>query len=365
MKGALAALGLSARRTGRVALWLPVLAFVLVATRADVGDEHALAQAFVGAASNGESNTREEFTSVFTTCVLFGGAILVAYTRHLARLRTSESAGLLVAPIGRAAWTLGGFAGVLLALAGALLGACGVALVCGVSIGARHEVRGVVDVPPLALLGEREAREIVVEAHELAGATRVTLRLVALPDAGAVVFVSLTAQRLDSDGVTRIGAAERSEARVWSRTRLAVDLPSGEGAVVLRLARLGRGAGVGIDRDGIVALAPTRAPFAAELRLVACAFVALASAAALCAACVPHVSTGFAWTLAVLPFALAFALGDAPWWLPGAEYFAGARDATLGAAGRWPSIASALALVAVGLLGAARAPRVARMNDWS
>lgn len=365
MSGAFAALCLCARRTGRVAAWLPVLAFVLVATRTGLGDERALALAIGGAAAAGESGTRAEFTSLFTTCVAFGGALLVAYTRHLARLRTSESAGLLVAPLGRAAWTIGNFGGVLLALACALFGACVVALVCGVSIGARHAVRGVVDVPPLALIGERDAREIVVEARELRGATHLALKLVALPDAGAVVFVSLTAQRLAADGSTPIGAPVRSESRVWSRTHLEVELPSGDGAVLLRLARLGRGAGVGIERNGVVALAPTHTPFAAELRLVACAFVALASAAALCAACVPHVSAGFAWTLAVLPFAVAFALGDAPWWLPGAEWFEGVDAAALGAAGAWPSLVTAAPLVVLALLVAARAPRFARINDWS
>jgi len=362
MRGASAALRLSLRRTALVAVFVPLLAVLLVATRADVGAGVALASAVGRSAAGANAAT---FASVFATCASLAAFTLVPYARHLARVRGSESAGLLVAPVGRTAWTLGNFTGVLLALCIALCGACAVPLACGLSIDARHRLQGTLDVPPLALLGERDAREIVVAPADLLGASHVALRLVALPDAGMVVFVSLTAQRLAADGTTPVGEALRSEARVWSHTRLVVELPPGDGAVALRLARLGRGAGVGIERNGLLALAPTHTPFAAELRLVACAFVALASAAALCTALVPHTSPFFATALALLPFGVAFALGDAPVWLPGAEFFAGRESATLGAAGPWPSLASAAVVVATALLVAARAPRFARQNDWS
>jgi hypothetical protein len=362
MRGASAALRLCVRRTAFVAVSVPLLAVLLVATRADVGDDFAFASAVGRSAAGANAAT---FTSVFATCVSLAAFTLVPYARHLARVRGSESAGLLVAPVGRTAWTLGNFGGVLLALCGALVCTCAVLLACGLSIDARHELRGTLDVPPLALLGERDARAIVVAPQELSGASHVALRLVALPDAGMVVFVSLSAQRLAADGATPVGETLRSETRVWSHARLVVELPPGDGAVVLRLARLGRGAGVGIERNGVLALAPTHTPFAAELRLLACAFVALASAAALCTGIVPHTSPFFATALALLPFAVAFALGDAPAWLPGAEFFTGREAATLGVAGPWPSLATGAIIGAAALLVAARAPRFARQNDWS
>jgi hypothetical protein len=286
-----------------------------------------------------------------------------AYASHLARLRDHEADGLLATPPSRWAWTLGGFAGATGVLALALAASFAVQHVHGHGLAVDGVFVRRLDVPPLALVGQRDARALVLDATDVAGFERLRVRLVALPDQGSVVFVSLTAQRLAADGATPVGEARRAEARVFARGTLAVDVPAGEGALLVRLARIGRGAGVGIERDGLQGEALARGRTLAPLRLFVALVCALASMAALAAACVPHTSALVATLVALVPWAIAAALAEAPRWLPGHEWILGLALVQGGTSPPWPSPWSTLAVVAPALCAAALAPRFARQTE--
>jgi len=360
VKGALAAARLAARRTALVAVCAPL---VSVAHALLFDDGPARTAASVLGASGEAAFAAARFGAAAGPVLAVLALAVGAYASHLARLRDHEADGLLATPPSRWAWTFGSFAGAAAVLALALAAAFAVQHARGHGLAVDGTFVRRIEVPPLALVGERDARALVLDAADVAGVERLRARLVALPDQGSVVVVSLTTQRLAADGATPVGEMRRAEARVFARCTLAVDVPPGDGALLVRLARIGRGAGVGIERDGLQGEALARGDTRAAWRLFAALVCAFASMAALAAACVPHTSALVATLLAVVPWAVAAALDEAPRWLPGHEWILGLDLVRDGTSPTWPSPWSTLVVVATGLGAAALAPRFARQSE--
>jgi len=357
VSAAVAAGRLAARRVLPAAALVPVAALLALAIDdaapvAGAIDDSGLARAAAGA----------RVAAVFGWSGAAAVVALAFCVRWAARLRDELADGLLTADLSRSGWAaatwLGGSATLALALAlGATVGALG-----GAVSTAEHRVIGALDTPALALLEANEARSLSIDPGALGAATRLRARLVALPGDGPVAVASLTLRR---DGELR-----RAEGRVWNRRALEVEVPPGDGPLVVTLARLGRGAAVALERDGLTALAPIGAGTAgtgtlggrvAERALFARTLLALTAATALALGLVPWLSTGLALGLVGALWIAAFTAQSATW--PGGDLFAASRAVSSGVAPAPPSpaaLATWALLVGAGLVAATLAPRTAR-----
>ncbi|QDU85616.1 hypothetical protein Pla163_27480 [Planctomycetes bacterium Pla163] len=365
---ALAVAGLAFRRTARVA-WLAIPAALVprwVERDASVTDA-----TLWGTGSMARSVGGAAFDASFAYATAFAALGVIALCAHAGRLREEEADGLAQTPVARgttafATWCGGGAALVL-----ALLCASTAAWAGGARVGAEHVALRQITSAPLNLLGETDARSLSVAGEELRGATRLRARLVTLPDRGPVVYASFRVDRTRYEGAAVNGVAlhddpatRRTEGTVWANRTLEVDLPSGTGDVRVTLARLGTGAGLTLERDGLTALGPVRTGLDAELALAFAAASALLAAAALVLALRPYLSTAFSVAIAASIWlgALSGAPALAAW--PGADLGRRLELVGTGVAPRLvddpTTLAVAAAIVLVSLVVAARAPRTAR-----
>lgn len=347
---------------GRVLRWLwiaPLAAAAALAVDPDaIGrdglDDAALARAADGARAAG----LHLWTALASALGVVGAAAWAG------RLRGEAADGLLATGVPRATWALGTWLGSAGALVLALAVGAGLGLAFGARTSATHRVVGALETPALVLLADSEARSLGLDGDALGDATRLRARLAAVPDRGPVAVCSLTARRQDGDA-----AFARAEGRVWGRRTLEVDVPPGTGPVVVTLARLGDGAAVAIERDGLTALAPAALPLEADWSLPLRAALALVSATALVLALRPFLSTPFAasaaaalWIAAWSARAPGRATSALDLGLPGADLFSAAEQVASGVAPPLVPAGLPLALVlcAGALVVAARAPRTAR-----